>query len=47
MKCNNQAKRKRIAELSVRSIPSENRRKSQWDFVLEEMSWMANDFAQV
>ena len=47
MKCNNQAKRKRIAELSVRSLPLDNHRKSQWDFVLEEMSWMANDFAQV
>lgn len=46
IKCNNQAKRKRIAELSVRSLPSEIRRKSQWDFVLEEMAWLANDFAQ-
>ncbi|KAM1234258.1 hypothetical protein ACFX13_003938 [Malus domestica] len=41
-----EVKRKRIAELSVRSLPSENRRKSQWDFVLEEMAWLANDFAQ-
>nr|XP_008372482.2 chromatin modification-related protein EAF1 B-like isoform X1 [Malus domestica]XP_017187926.2 chromatin modification-related protein EAF1 B-like isoform X1 [Malus domestica]XP_028958333.1 chromatin modification-related protein EAF1 B-like isoform X1 [Malus domestica]XP_028958334.1 chromatin modification-related protein EAF1 B-like isoform X1 [Malus domestica] len=41
-----EAKRKRIAELSVRSLPSENCRKSQWDFVLEEMAWLANDFAQ-
>ncbi|KAF4383079.1 hypothetical protein F8388_009110 [Cannabis sativa] len=40
------AKRKRIAELSVRSMPSENRRKAHWDFVLEEMAWLANDFAQ-
>ncbi|KAM7527408.1 hypothetical protein LguiB_030818 [Lonicera macranthoides] len=39
-------KRKRIAELSVGTIPSENRRKSHWDFVLEEMEWLANDFAQ-
>lgn len=23
------------------------RRKSHWDFVLEEMAWMANDFMQV
>lgn len=23
------------------------RRKSQWDYVLEEMRWLANDFAQV
>ncbi|KAM3683854.1 hypothetical protein ACJW31_12G180600 [Castanea mollissima] len=41
-----EAKRKRIAELSVRTSYSENRRKSQWDFVLEEMAWLANDFAQ-
>ncbi|KAL6208948.1 hypothetical protein ACLB2K_019891 [Fragaria x ananassa] len=41
-----EAKRKRIAELSIRSLPSEIPRKSQWDFVLEEMSWLANDFAQ-
>ncbi|XP_050388260.1 chromatin modification-related protein EAF1 B-like isoform X2 [Argentina anserina] len=41
-----EAKRKRIAELSVRSLPSDNRQKSQWDYVLEEMSWLANDFAQ-
>ncbi|KAM6591981.1 hypothetical protein CsatA_014586 [Cannabis sativa] len=41
-----EAKRKRIAELSVRSMPSENRRKAHWDFVLEEMAWLANDFAQ-
>ncbi|XP_016650804.1 PREDICTED: chromatin modification-related protein EAF1 B-like isoform X1 [Prunus mume] len=41
-----EAKRKRIAELAVHSLPSENRRKSQWDFVLEEMAWLANDFAQ-
>ncbi|KAM5563088.1 hypothetical protein ABKV19_018000 [Rosa sericea] len=41
-----EVKRKRIAELSIRSLPSENHRKSQWDFVLEEMSWLANDFAQ-
>ncbi|XP_015892402.3 chromatin modification-related protein EAF1 B isoform X2 [Ziziphus jujuba] len=41
-----EAKRKRIAELSVRSLPLEIRRKSHWDFVLEEMAWLANDFAQ-
>ncbi|CAH1431916.1 unnamed protein product [Lactuca virosa] len=41
-----EAKRKRIAELSVRTLPLERRLKSQWDFVLEEMSWLANDFAQ-
>ncbi|GKU86056.1 hypothetical protein SLEP1_g637 [Rubroshorea leprosula] len=41
-----EAKRKRIAELSVGSLPSEHCRKSHWDFVLEEMAWLANDFAQ-
>ncbi|KAF3435970.1 hypothetical protein FNV43_RR23062 [Rhamnella rubrinervis] len=40
------AKRKRISELSVRSLPLDNQRKSHWDFVLEEMAWLANDFAQ-
>ncbi|XVF72246.1 hypothetical protein PTKIN_Ptkin12aG0105000 [Pterospermum kingtungense] len=41
-----EAKRKRIAELSVGALPLENRRRSHWDFVLEEMAWLANDFAQ-
>ncbi|CAH2052616.1 unnamed protein product [Thlaspi arvense] len=41
-----QAKRKRIAELSCGTAPVEVREKSQWDFVLEEMAWLANDFAQ-
>lgn len=41
-----EAKRKRIAELSDRTLCSEHRRKSQWDFVIEEMAWLANDFAQ-
>ncbi|GMJ09005.1 hypothetical protein like AT3G24880 [Hibiscus trionum] len=41
-----EAKRKRIAELSVGTLHFENRRKSHWDFVLEEMAWLANDFAQ-
>lgn len=41
-----EAKRKRISELSMTTLPMENRRKTQWDFVLEEMSWLANDFAQ-
>nr|XP_025888644.1 chromatin modification-related protein EAF1 B-like isoform X1 [Solanum lycopersicum]XP_025888645.1 chromatin modification-related protein EAF1 B-like isoform X1 [Solanum lycopersicum] len=41
-----EAKRKRIAELSAVAFPLENRRKSQWDYVLEEMVWLANDFAQ-
>ncbi|GMI85669.1 hypothetical protein like AT3G24880 [Hibiscus trionum] len=41
-----EAKRKRITELSVGAIPLENSQKSHWDFVLEEMAWLANDFAQ-
>lgn len=42
-----QAKRKRIAELSAGTFPLDSRRKSHWDFVLEEMAWLANDFMQV
>ncbi|KAJ6378363.1 hypothetical protein OIU78_028580 [Salix suchowensis] len=41
-----EAKRKRIAELSGGTVPSEIHRKSHWDSVLEEMAWLANDFAQ-
>ncbi|KAJ9176580.1 hypothetical protein P3X46_011879 [Hevea brasiliensis] len=41
-----EAKRKRIAELSIGMVPLESRRKSHWDFVLEEMMWLANDFVQ-
>ncbi|RZC00320.1 Chromatin modification-related protein EAF1 A isoform B [Glycine soja] len=41
-----EVKRKRIAELSVRTLPSQIHRKSHWGFVLEEMTWLANDFAQ-
>ncbi|XP_070034083.1 chromatin modification-related protein EAF1 B-like isoform X3 [Nicotiana tomentosiformis] len=41
-----EAKRKRIAELSAVACQPENCRKSQWDYVLEEMAWLANDFAQ-
>ncbi|KAL1544607.1 chromatin modification-related protein EAF1 B-like isoform X1 [Salvia divinorum] len=41
-----EAKRKRIAELSVVTSPVEISRKSKWDYVLEEMAWLANDFAQ-
>ncbi|KAJ8559375.1 hypothetical protein K7X08_003433 [Anisodus acutangulus] len=41
-----EAKRKRIAELSAVTCPLENGRKSHWDYVLEEMVWLANDFAQ-
>ncbi|KAL1826151.1 hypothetical protein ACET3Z_012929 [Daucus carota] len=41
-----EAKRKRIAELSIHMLRRESRQKSHWDFVLEEMAWLANDFAQ-
>ncbi|KAI4354359.1 hypothetical protein L6164_003229 [Bauhinia variegata] len=41
-----EAKRKRIAELSLRTLSIQYHRKSHWDFVLEEMAWLANDFAQ-
>ncbi|KAE8681728.1 Helicase/SANT-associated, putative isoform 2 [Hibiscus syriacus] len=41
-----EAKRKRISELSAGTLPLANQRKSHWDFVLEEMAWLANDFAQ-
>ncbi|XP_052171275.1 chromatin modification-related protein EAF1 B-like isoform X2 [Diospyros lotus] len=41
-----EAKRKRIAELSVVTLPSDDHRKFHWDFVLEEMAWLANDFVQ-
>ncbi|KAL8129278.1 hypothetical protein V2J09_018433 [Rumex salicifolius] len=43
---NIQAKRKIIEDLSLGSLPTEYRGKTHWDFVLEEMAWMANDFAQ-
>ncbi|XP_057437066.1 chromatin modification-related protein EAF1 B-like isoform X4 [Lotus japonicus] len=41
-----EVKRKRISELSIRTLPSQIHHKSHWDFVLEEMAWLANDFAQ-
>ncbi|KAK6940532.1 Helicase/SANT-associated domain [Dillenia turbinata] len=41
-----EAKRKRIAQLSASIVPLDTHRKSHWDFVLEEMAWLANDFAQ-
>ncbi|XP_058756979.1 chromatin modification-related protein EAF1 B-like isoform X4 [Vicia villosa] len=41
-----EVKRKRIMELSAHTLPSPVLRKSHWDFVLEEMAWLANDFAQ-
>ncbi|CAH8378414.1 unnamed protein product [Eruca vesicaria subsp. sativa] len=39
-------KRQRIAELSLSTLPADVRMRSQWEFVLEEMAWLANDFAQ-
>ncbi|GAA0155508.1 chromatin/chromatin-binding, or -regulatory protein [Lithospermum erythrorhizon] len=41
-----EAKHKRIVELSAAAFPVENFRKSHWDYVLDEMAWLANDFAQ-
>ncbi|XP_008790645.2 chromatin modification-related protein EAF1 B-like isoform X2 [Phoenix dactylifera] len=41
-----EAKLKRADELSLCNIFSEKRQKCHWDFVLEEMAWMANDFMQ-
>ncbi|WVZ99822.1 hypothetical protein U9M48_045066 [Paspalum notatum var. saurae] len=37
---------KRAGKRSPCNIALEKRRKSHWDFVLEEMVWMANDFMQ-
>lgn len=42
-----QARLRRAAELSISFKNSEKRQKCHWDFVLEEMAWMANDFMQV
>ncbi|CAH1417891.1 unnamed protein product [Lactuca virosa] len=39
-------KRKRIAGLTDGIFKSESNHTSHWHFVLEEMSWLANDFAQ-
>ncbi|KAL5977580.1 hypothetical protein ACLOJK_041478 [Asimina triloba] len=41
-----EARLKRAGELSFCNAPSVKRRKSHWDFVLEEMAWLANDFMQ-
>ncbi|XP_061353506.1 chromatin modification-related protein EAF1 B-like isoform X2 [Gastrolobium bilobum] len=41
-----EVKRKRIAQLSVRTLPTQIHQMSHWGFVLEEMAWLANDFAQ-
>jgi hypothetical protein len=32
---------------TMKPVPELSRRKSHWDYVLEEMKWMANDFWQV
>lgn len=37
---------KRAGERSLCNISLEKKRKSHWDFLLEEMVWMANDFMQ-
>ncbi|KAJ1284029.1 hypothetical protein BS78_03G172500 [Paspalum vaginatum] len=37
---------RRAGERSVCNISLEKKRKGHWDFVLEEMVWMANDFMQ-
>lgn len=33
--------------LDSKPWPEGLRRKAHWDFVLEEMAWLANDFMQV
>nr|GEV81608.1 hypothetical protein [Tanacetum cinerariifolium] len=42
----NPVNRKRMTELDVSTLPLQNCQISHWDLVLEEMSWLANDFAQ-
>ncbi|GJN18576.1 hypothetical protein PR202_gb05748 [Eleusine coracana subsp. coracana] len=37
---------KKAGERSLCNIITEKKRKSHWDFVLEEMTWMATDFMQ-
>lgn len=34
-------------ELLAEPFPVEIHAKSKWDYLLEEMEWLANDFAQV
>ncbi|XXG62007.1 hypothetical protein AAC387_Pa05g0466 [Persea americana] len=41
-----EASRKRISQLSLGDSHSVKRRKCHWDFVLEEMAWLSNDFMQ-
>lgn len=38
---------KRAGERSLYNMSLEKRTRGHWDFVLEEMAWMANDFMQV
>ncbi|XP_062213704.1 chromatin modification-related protein EAF1 B-like isoform X2 [Phragmites australis] len=37
---------RKAGDQSLCNISMEKKRKSHWDFVLEEMAWMANDFMQ-
>ncbi|XP_078445193.1 chromatin modification-related protein EAF1 A-like isoform X2 [Wolffia australiana] len=41
-----EAKMRRANELSCSSFQSDKRKKSHWDYLLEEMAWLANDFIQ-
>ncbi|GAA0143885.1 chromatin/chromatin-binding, or -regulatory protein [Lithospermum erythrorhizon] len=41
-----QAKRKRVTELNATTFHIKNHKRSHWNYVLEEMAWLANDFAQ-
>ncbi|RWR83969.1 chromatin modification-related protein EAF1 B-like protein isoform X1 [Cinnamomum micranthum f. kanehirae] len=41
-----EASSKRISQLSLGDSHSVKRRKCHWDFVLEEMAWLSNDFMQ-
>ncbi|XP_072959370.1 chromatin modification-related protein EAF1 B-like isoform X2 [Typha angustifolia] len=41
-----EANLKKAGELSSCNLSIEKRQKCHWDFVLEEMAWMANDFMQ-
>jgi hypothetical protein len=38
---------KRAGERALCNVSLEKKRKSHWEFVLEEMAWMSNDFMQV
>ncbi|XP_042376811.1 chromatin modification-related protein EAF1 B-like isoform X1 [Zingiber officinale] len=41
-----EARLKRAGELPTSSVHLEKHQKCHWDFVLQEMAWMANDFMQ-